>query len=213
MFGVGPSLIALTIFVFEPNLLAHGSLVTADMGLTGCLYASVFAFYLYLEKRTRSRLALTGILAGTCLAAKHSELVVFPILAAVAVADLAVGKTDPQVGETVAPEKRFLNRAEALAFIAFVAYVVLWAFYAFRFSAQPNAEVMAHPIAKSASGFVLKTYETVFAGFFAISLIARVLSVWVQARRRNGAREADQYFFLAKCIRQGAGFIFQLFFL
>jgi 4-amino-4-deoxy-L-arabinose transferase-like glycosyltransferase len=136
MFGVGPALIALTIFAFEPNVLAHGFLVTTDMGLTCCLYAAVYAFYLYLEKGTKRRLVATGIMAGTALTAKHSGLIVFPLLVTLALAELVGGKMATSADKP-RTSNRFVNMASALVFVSLIAYVTLWAFYGFRFAAQP----------------------------------------------------------------------------
>ncbi len=135
MFGDGPAVIALAIFVFEPNILAHGFLVTTDMALACCLYAAVFAFYRYLEKPMTSRLIVTGVLAGTALAAKHSGILVFPILAALALAEL-MNASEPE-----SKSKRFFGLLTALAFVGLIAYVTLWSFYGFRFQAQPGPHV------------------------------------------------------------------------
>lgn len=51
MFGRGPAFLALTLLVFEPNVLANGALVTTDMGLTCCLFSTAYAFYLYVLNR------------------------------------------------------------------------------------------------------------------------------------------------------------------
>src|SRR5438105_1301859 len=47
LFGTVAALIALYLFVFEPTVLAHGALVTTDMGLSCFLFAAVYAFYRY----------------------------------------------------------------------------------------------------------------------------------------------------------------------
>jgi 4-amino-4-deoxy-L-arabinose transferase-like glycosyltransferase len=162
-FGAGPGLIALAIFVFEPNILAHGFLVTTDMGLTCCLYTAVFAFYLYLKKRTKRRLLLAGVLAGTVLAAKHSGILIFPILLAIAFADLAIGQRRTSEDKQHPMGKRLLSLGVALAFIAVIAYVTLWAFYGLRFAARPGAHVMILPVVDSAGGSLLKPLVAVFA--------------------------------------------------
>src|SRR3989442_10617079 len=41
MFGAGPAFLALVLFVFEPNILAHGALVTTDLGVACCMFAAV----------------------------------------------------------------------------------------------------------------------------------------------------------------------------
>lgn len=44
MFGATVGLLALVLFVFEPNLIAHGSFVTTDMGASLFLFVAVYAF-------------------------------------------------------------------------------------------------------------------------------------------------------------------------
>jgi dolichyl-phosphate-mannose--protein O-mannosyl transferase len=53
MFGRWEALTALAILAFEPNLIAHGSLVTTDMALTTTMFAAAYALYRYLKKPAR----------------------------------------------------------------------------------------------------------------------------------------------------------------
>ena len=64
MFGVAAGFFALTLFVFDPNFLAHGAFVTTDVGLSCFLFASVYAFYRYVKKPSLGRLLLVGIATG-----------------------------------------------------------------------------------------------------------------------------------------------------
>jgi hypothetical protein len=162
MFGVGPALIALTIFAFEPNILAHGFLVTTDMGLACCLYAAVYAFYLYLERGTKSRLVMAGIMAGAALTAKHSGLIVFPMLLTLALAELLDGKMPTSAGRSWTTN-RFVSTAGAVVFVALIAYVTLWAFYGFRFAAQPHATEMSY-VPHSGDNSVVKLLTNLFLG-------------------------------------------------
>jgi 4-amino-4-deoxy-L-arabinose transferase-like glycosyltransferase len=171
MFGAGPALIALAIFVFEPNILAHGFLVTTDMGLTCCLYAAVYALYLYLEKKTKRRLVLAGILAGTVLGAKHSGVLIFPILLAVAVADLAIGQPHTSADKQQPIRKRIISPAVALAFVGVIAYVTLWAFYGFRFAARLGAHLMAFPAVDPGRGSLLNALAAVFVGLLRVHFL------------------------------------------
>ena len=45
MFGTAAGLIALTLFCFEPNLLAHGAYVTTDMAASCTIFATVYSFW------------------------------------------------------------------------------------------------------------------------------------------------------------------------
>lgn len=210
MFGVGPGLIALTIFVFEPNLLAHGFLVTTDMGLACCLYAAVYAFYRYLEKGTRGRLLLTGTLAGATLAAKHSGLLIFPILAAVAFAELAVEKTRSRPNEDLSFNRRLLTLSEALALIALIAYVVLWAFYAFRFSTRPDADFTVYP--QSAKGIVRWAFAALFTGLLRFHLLPEAYLYGIKHVLAS-VRGGGPIFVLGKMYPTGRWFYFPIVFL
>ena len=169
MFGVGPALIALTIFAFEPNILAHGFLVTTDMGLACCLYAAVYAFYLYLEKGTKRWLVIAGTVAGMALTAKHSGLIVFPMLLTFALAELLGGKM-PTSTDKACTTNRFASTVAAVVFVAMIAYVTLWAFYGFRFAAQPHASVMSY-----APHFEGNSAVKLMTNLFLSSLRARLL--------------------------------------
>ena len=72
MFGVVAALVALALFVFDPNFLAHGTLVTTDAGSALFFLAAVFAFYRYCKSPTWLRLFLAGLATGLAFVAKFS---------------------------------------------------------------------------------------------------------------------------------------------
>jgi dolichyl-phosphate-mannose--protein O-mannosyl transferase len=80
MFGDGAALLALVLFVFDPMIVANGPLITTDIGLTCCLFAAVYALYRYGKRPSLLRLSLCALAAGLSLAAKHSAILLFPIL-------------------------------------------------------------------------------------------------------------------------------------
>jgi hypothetical protein len=148
MFGPGPALLAVVIFVFEPNMLAHGALVTTDMAVACCLFATVYAFYRYVTKPTYIRLFESGFAAGLALAAKFSGILVFPILLALALVELLGHR---RFRSNVSTEKdsfglSCLRLGAALLAIAAISLVVLWAFYGFRFSPRPGGREMVQSI-------------------------------------------------------------------
>ncbi len=144
MFGPIAALFALFLYVFEPNLLAHGALVTTDMGVTCFLFASVYAFYRYVKHPGLVRLIVCGLAAGLALAAKFSALIIFPMLAVCALGEALFAN---QLQHTPADSAaRRLGRGAvalrllgALAAVGLVAWTVLWAFYTFRFQARPGS--------------------------------------------------------------------------
>lgn len=68
MFGRPEAFVALALFVFEPNLIAHGSLVTSDMAGAAMTFAAVYAFYRYRQKPGVPRLLVAGLATGLALA-------------------------------------------------------------------------------------------------------------------------------------------------
>jgi hypothetical protein len=137
MWGAGPAFLVLTLLVFEPNFLAHGALVTTDIGATLGIFLGVGSFYFYLKKPSALRLAGAGLAAGLCLGAKHSGILLFPMLLLLAVTEL-VPSRDPATREVSQDlGKRALRLAASLAAVAAISFVVLWSFYGFRYAARP----------------------------------------------------------------------------
>ena len=141
MFGTAAGFLSLAILVFEPNLLAHGAWVTTDAGLSCFIFAALYAFYRYTEAPSVLRLAAVGLAAGLALAAKHTGLLVFPMLMALAVCEVLRGRKRALVPA--------LRMAAALVAAGILAVVVLWASYGFRYAARPNGMQLNPPLAKS----------------------------------------------------------------
>ena len=144
MFGNIAALIALTIFVFEPNLLAHGWEVTTDTGFSCFLLATVYAFYRYVKQPSARRLALVGGAAGLALATKHSAILVFPILLVLAAAELWLRRRPNRAQDFSRPGAAKL--ATSLVFAGVIAIVVLWAAYGFRLHPQRGVSAEARVI-------------------------------------------------------------------
>ncbi len=163
MFGSGPAFIALTLLAFDPNVLAHGALITTDVGLACFMFLSVYLFYRFLKAPSALRLILAGIAVGLVLAVKHTGLLVVPILFLLAVCDIVVTFFDAnrkQVG------RHALKIIGSLALITLIGWVVLWSFYRFRYDARPNGLQLNPPLVQYVEG--LKPSEA-----WPISIMAR----------------------------------------
>jgi hypothetical protein len=145
MFGGSVALIALLLAVFEPSILGHGALVTTDLAETCCFFAAVYAFYCYTEKPTKRRLIFCGLAAGFALVAKHSGVLLFPVLTILAVADgwIRWRASAPQgFGGPTEWKPYVVRQIAALAVIFALAATTLWGFYRFRYSARPAGHAM-----------------------------------------------------------------------
>ncbi len=139
MFSPQVGLLALALFTFEPNILAHGSLVTMDMGVACCIFAAVFAFYRYLKQPDWLRLALCGIAFGLALAANLNGVLVLPALGLIALREVAVAPSHRA--------RRAVSLSGALLALCFIGCGMLWAVYTFRFAARPAGLSLAPPLA------------------------------------------------------------------
>ncbi|HEX6651070.1 MAG TPA: glycosyltransferase family 39 protein, partial [Pyrinomonadaceae bacterium] len=140
MFGTGAAFIALTLLTFDPNFLAHGALITTDVGLACFMFLSVYMFYRFVKSPSALRLIVTGVAVGLVLAVKHTGLLVLPILFLLAVCEILFGRN----GENIF--RHALKRAGSLALITLIGLVVLWSFYGFRYAARPNGLQLNPPL-------------------------------------------------------------------
>jgi 4-amino-4-deoxy-L-arabinose transferase-like glycosyltransferase len=139
-FGTRAAFIALTLIVFEPNLLAHGARVTTDAGLSCFMFATIYAFYRYVKAPSVWRLAVVGLAGGLALATKHTGILVVPVLVLLAIVELLRGYfTKQHFSEGRAGTVRHAGRLAGSVIVSvLIAVVVLWASYGFRFAARPD---------------------------------------------------------------------------
>lgn len=79
LFGLWPALFSLTLYVFDPNIIAHSRYVTTDLGVTLFFLMSVYFFGRYLDKPSSGRLITAGIMFGLAQASKFSAVILLPV--------------------------------------------------------------------------------------------------------------------------------------
>ncbi|MGW7205694.1 phospholipid carrier-dependent glycosyltransferase [Streptomyces sp. NPDC054837] len=119
--GPAGGLVALALYAFSPDVIAHGSLATLDVPAAGFLLTSVWLLW---RARLRPRLyvPLAGVAAGAALATKMSALAAVPVL--LALAAWSVWRHDSH------DRRKALARAAAGAgVVAVAAIAVVWLSY------------------------------------------------------------------------------------
>ncbi len=131
--GLGGSLLALFVYAFSPNILAHGRLVTTDLVLTGCFFLAVYAFQRLLERPTPARCLVAGLALGLALGSKASALLLGPVIALLVLAKTAGLDRGGPSGRRREGRwfSRFLSYAGWSVLATLLAGVVLWALYGF----------------------------------------------------------------------------------
>ena len=149
MFGTGAAFIALSLLVFDPNLLAHGAVVGTDVGVSCFMFASVYAFYRYVKAPSVRRLLVVGLATGLALTSKHTGILVFPMLFLLAVYEVLrnAGDAGSKAAEQPSTGRKVWQMAMALVGISFIAVAILWASYGFRYQARAEGRQLNPPLA------------------------------------------------------------------
>ena len=129
-FGDWAGLIALTLLVFDPNILGNAALVTTDIGISLFFVAATWCFYRYVKQPTLARLLIAAIVAGLLLATKHSGILFAPMMLALIACEVAVAPKETRT-------RTALRLTAAFCAIVVIGVIVLWSFYGFRYAARP----------------------------------------------------------------------------
>src|SRR5947208_5326890 len=79
LYGRNGALLALALYVFDPNLLAHGQLVTADLAAAFMTTVALYYFWRFLKLRGTGRAFLSATTLGLSQLAKYSCIYLYPI--------------------------------------------------------------------------------------------------------------------------------------
>src|SRR5437867_2034681 len=137
LFGAPGALLGLSLYVLDPNVVAHSCLVTTDLGVTLFMFLAVYSLWSWSERPSPGRLALCGLMVGGAFASKFTSLWLLPILGALAAALLPLRVAVPLppwskgAGDgRAAFARRLAGLALAALSVAVVAFLVVSLTYA-----------------------------------------------------------------------------------
>lgn len=122
-FGPWGGVVALTLFVFDPNVLAHATLATNDVGFAAFSFVAAFAAMRFLRRPSWRYVALAGAALGGSLSAKSSGF--FTALVLVILFPMGARVADGRRAG------RLLGTMGKLALVLLLGFLVLWATYGF----------------------------------------------------------------------------------
>ena len=138
LWGRGGGLLAVALAAFDPNLVAHASLATNDLGLAFFAFLTLYLLWKYTGNRARSwgQLVAVGLALGLALASKFSAVSLVGILALVAVAEMLSGNPLKLPAAAGAPKnkriwQRLAEAGAALGILLGIAFLVFWSTYFF----------------------------------------------------------------------------------
>jgi 4-amino-4-deoxy-L-arabinose transferase-like glycosyltransferase len=130
--GLTPAVLALAFYTVSPNLTAHASLVTTDLGITCFAFAAVYALWRHLQRPTRLNRAMLLVSVSLAVISKFSGVLV-PVVV-VLLLMFAVFR------RAITPSRA----VRAAASMAFSIYVAIWAVYGFRYTPGSSADWVFH---------------------------------------------------------------------
>jgi hypothetical protein len=152
LLGAGAALVAATLYVLEPNMTAHSSVVTTDVPFTVTFIATVAALWWCVERLTWTRVVVFGLALGAAVTTKYSAVFLVPIVTILAAAAAFLRPEMPQYlwrnrgadsGAPPAPRSlrsRLAAMAVALAVAGAISYAAIWAVYGFSFRPGGRAD-------------------------------------------------------------------------
>src|SRR5437899_5879741 len=84
LYGRNGALLSLSLYVFDPNLLAHGRLVTADLPAALMTTMALYHFWHFLKLGGKRRALFSAVTLGLSQLAKYSCVYLYPIFLATA---------------------------------------------------------------------------------------------------------------------------------
>lgn len=171
--GAGIGLVTVGILVLDPSIVAHLPVVLTDLALA--LLSTIVFLQATIALRTyRARdLALLSLALGLTLAAKHSGLV--PALGLALLALPWIWLVSPRTAGAR------LGRLGRLVAVFAGAYVILWAFYGFRFFESPGVDptvvTFNRPLADKIADLTSSTHRSLLGLATELHLLPRAY-IW-----------------------------------
>ena len=140
LWGIWGAALSLLLFAFDPNFIAHSTLVTTDVPAALAYAATLYAFWRFARRMTLARGAAFAVLFGVAQTVKFSAVLLAPVVVFIAVVMVLRDRT------------RLRPMLAALAGAAIASIVIIWAVYGFRYSTTPDPEAArAEEVAARAS--------------------------------------------------------------
>lgn len=128
IWGVWAATFSLLLICFDPNFIAHSTLVTTDVPVALAYTATMYAFWRFTRQMTIGRGVAFAVAFGVAQTVKFSAVLLAPIVVLVAIVMI------------VRDRRRAWPVLAAIAGAALSAVIIIWAVYGFRESTAPDPE-------------------------------------------------------------------------
>lgn len=134
LFGKKAGIMALALFAFNVNIIAHSRFVTTDLGISFALFLSMYALFVFIKKPSKRNLIFAGLAFGFTLITKFSAAILAPTFLIVFLLLLVQkGESEQKSFLSKVADKHFIKRLYssfvAFALIVIIGFVTMWLFY------------------------------------------------------------------------------------
>lgn len=171
--GTLAGLFAVTLYAFDPNIIAHNHYVTTDIGIAAFLFFAFYSFIRFLKNPSFKNILLAGIFLGLAELTKFSAVLLFPIFGLFAI---LYGFSKQKLTDDTRSMFAFkLHSALEYAFkyagSVIVCFLLIWIFYFMNTLSMPGEKLSENALAafphttavgKFAIDFVTATSQSPF---------------------------------------------------
>ena len=138
--GVLAGLIVLTLYAFDPNIIAHNHYVTTDLGSAAFIFLAFYGFVRFLENPTPKMILLAGVTLGLAQLTKFSALLILPVFGLFVIL-YALSQTSANWQERL---RHLFSYALRFTAVIVVTFSLVWIGYAINTSGMPAIKVAEH---------------------------------------------------------------------
>jgi hypothetical protein len=135
LFGMAGGVLALALFCFDPNFLAHSGLVTTDVAVSLFLFGAVYFLWRACRKLSVANALLTASFFALAFVTKFSAVLLVPMFVLIGLGRILGRDAWPSRFHLTTRLRRTAAFATLLAVCAASAFFAIWAIYGFRWSA------------------------------------------------------------------------------
>lgn len=136
--GTLAGIFAVTLYAFDPNIIAHNHYVTTDIGSAAFIFFAFYFFVRFLKNPDRHHILLAGLFLGLAELAKFSAVLVFPVFSLFTLLFAIVRIKSGRVFQTL------FSYAWKFIAVLVVCFATIWVVYGINTIGMPREHVIAH---------------------------------------------------------------------
>lgn len=144
LYGQWPSFVALLLYAFNPNLVAHAQLTTSDVGFALFFFLAMYTFYRVITRPSWLRLVWAALAFGLAMTAKFSAIILLPIYFVIVILLLIFKPLQLNFPFTLIFVERYLHQERlrrlvysGVTLVIFIVFVYVLIFANYGFQAEP----------------------------------------------------------------------------